>query len=163
MQFVRAPDENVFIPRKCIIRTHLPYHPTKPSIAFNLIEIIFLIIPFEWWMSDYRYERLNNYVMGIIYSPLLLLTSWSETREAHRIRLNRRLGEDDDDHLEEWEEARGEVDFESDGWAQKVAESTPNVEVEVAVLEIRELKDQVQELMKMVESMKQSQTNGSQS
>jgi hypothetical protein len=114
-------------------------------------------------MNSHRYERLNNYVMGIIYSPLLLLTAWSETREAHRIRLNRRLGEDDDDHLEEWEEVLGEVDFESDGWAQKVTESTPNVEVEVAVLEVRELKEQVQELMKMVQSLKESEANGSQS
>lgn len=114
-------------------------------------------------MAKYRYERLNNYVMGIIYSPLLLLISLSETREAYRIRLNRRLGEADDDHLEEWEEARGEIDFESDGWTQKVADSTPNVEVEVAVLEIRELKEQVQELMKVVQSMKEPDANGSQS
>lgn len=32
MQFVRAPDENVFI------------------APFNLIEIVCLIVPFEWWM-----------------------------------------------------------------------------------------------------------------
>lgn len=163
MQFVRAPDENVFIPRKYNFPLYLSNHSTKQSLAFNLIEIIFLIIPFEWWMDSHRYERLNNYVMGIIYSPLLLITAWSETRQANRIRLNRRLGEEDDDHLEEWEEASGEVDFESDGWAQKVADSTPNVEVEVAVLEIRELKEQVQELTKLVLSMKESQTNGSQS
>jgi hypothetical protein len=137
----------------------LTHHP-----AFNLIEIFFLILPFEWWMERSRYERLNNYVMGIIYSPLLLLTAWTETREAHRIRLNRRLGEEDDDHLEEWEEASAEVDFENDGWAQQVADSTPNVEFEVAVLEVRELKEQVGELMKMVQALQEGQTtNGSQS
>ena len=33
LQFVRAPDENVFI------------------APFNLIELVFLILPFEWWMD----------------------------------------------------------------------------------------------------------------
>ncbi|EDN03271.1 conserved hypothetical protein [Histoplasma mississippiense (nom. inval.)] len=87
LQFVRAPDENVFI------------------APLNLIEIFLLIIPFEWWLPSARYERLNHYVMGIIYSPLLLITALIETLNARRIRLNRRLGEEDDDILQEWEEA----------------------------------------------------------
>ena len=51
LQFVRAPDENVFLP------------------PFNLIEIFGLIIPFEWWMSKERYSRLNDRVMAIGQYP----------------------------------------------------------------------------------------------
>tara|TARA_R110002003_G_scaffold822_1_gene21608 strand:- start:6433 stop:6750 length:318 start_codon:yes stop_codon:yes gene_type:complete len=64
MQFVRAPDENVFI------------------APFNLIEMFCLILPFEWWMSDATYARLNDHVMFVLYSPLLVLTAFLEQREA---------------------------------------------------------------------------------
>lgn len=135
MQFVRAPDENVFI------------------APFNLIEIFCLIIPFEWWMPSDKYERLNNYVMGFIYSPLLVLTAYLETRDARRVKHNRKRGEEDDDTTEEWEQMEGEVDFESEGWTKKVEVAKPNVETDAAVLEVRELKGQVKELMQMVERM----------
>lgn len=122
-------------------------------IAFNLIEILFLILPFEWWMPDETYERLNNYVMGVIYSPLLLLTSFVETREARQIRWNRRRGEADDTIHQEWEELAAEVDFDitgSDEWGAIVHETKPNVELPAAVLEIRELMEQVRTLTEMV-------------
>ena len=133
MQFVRAPDENVFI------------------APFNIIEVFFLIIPFEWWMSTTRYERLNNYVMGVIYSPLLLMTAWLETQQAHLVERNRRVGESDDDVVQEWEQLSGELDMEGEGWTKKVEGSKPDVETDVAVLEIRALKEQVEELKKIVE------------
>lgn len=134
MQFVRAPDENVFI------------------APFNLVEVFFLILPFEWWMPTRRYERLNNLVMGVLYSPLLLITAFMETRQAHSVRHNRRHGESDEDTTEEWEQMAGQVDFESDGWAKKVDSTKPNVETDVAVVEIRELRAQVEELKKVIES-----------
>ena len=134
MQFVRAPDENVFI------------------APFNLVEVFLLILPFEWWMPTRNYERLNNYVMGVLYSPLLLITAFMETRQAHTVKHNRRHGESDDDTTEEWEQMAGQVDFESDGWAKKVESTKPNVETDVAVVEIRELRAQVEDLKKMVES-----------
>ncbi len=134
MQFVRAPDENVFI------------------APFNLIEVFLLILPFEWWMSTAKYERLNNYVMGVIYSPLLLVTAWLETKDAYKVQGNRRLGESDEDEVQEWEQnGVGEMDFEADGWAKAVEGSRPNVETEAAVLEVRGLKRQVEELKKMLE------------
>jgi len=142
MQFVRAPDENVFI------------------APFNLIEIFCLIIPFEWWMSKKSYERLNNWVMGIVYSPLLLITAYMETRQAHTVANNRKRGEQDDDTIEEWEQMEPEMDFESDGWAKKVAATKPNVETDAAVLEVRALKEQVEELKKLVEGLKDG-ANGS--
>ena len=92
MQFVRAPDENVFI------------------APFNLIEIVCLIIPFEWWMPRDKYEKLNDYVMGVIYSPLLFVTALLETRTARIVKFNRSRQESDDDTIEEWEQLEPELD-----------------------------------------------------
>ena len=135
LQFVRAPDENVFI------------------APFNLIEIFFLVIPFEWWLSSERYERLNTIVMGIVYSPLLLITAVLETRQAFRVKHNRRVGESDEDETEEWEQMAGELDWEADGWTKKVEETKPNVKTDAAVLEVQELRQQVEELKKMLEEL----------
>ncbi|KAL8732418.1 MAG: hypothetical protein Q9166_002818 [cf. Caloplaca sp. 2 TL-2023] len=146
MQFVRAPDENVFIA------------PHKQA-AFNLIEIFFLIIPFEWWMPTARYERLNNFVMGVIYSPLLLITAFLETRQAQRVNSNRRRGEEDEDTVEEWEQMNDSLDLEGEGWTKKVEATKPNVDTDAAVLEVRELREQVVELRKLVEG--KPEVNGS--
>ncbi|KAI0378863.1 hypothetical protein F5Y04DRAFT_261205 [Hypomontagnella monticulosa] len=135
MQFVRAPDENVFI------------------APFNLIEIFLLVIPFEWWMPKAQYERLNDIVMGVIYSPLLLCSALFEVRTAKEIRRNRRRGEEDDDTEEEWEQMAGEIDFEGEGWAKKVAESKANVEEEPAVLEVQKLRNEVEQLKSLIESL----------
>lgn len=135
IQFTRAPDENVFI------------------APFNLIEIFLLVIPFEWWMPKEMYERLNNYVMGFIYSPLLVVTALYEAREARTVKANRRRGEEDDDTIEEWEQLAGQVDFEAEGWTKKVAQSKPDVETDTDVIEIRQLKEQMQELTKMIKDM----------
>ena len=117
MQFVRAPDENVFIP------------------PFNLIEMV-LVVLFEWWMPKAQYELLNDVVMGIIYSPLLVVAAWFETREAHEIRSNRSRGEEDDDRVEEWEEMEDSVNFEAEGWDKICAGVKSNLEEEPAVLEV---------------------------
>ncbi|KAF1964346.1 hypothetical protein BU23DRAFT_521253 [Bimuria novae-zelandiae CBS 107.79] len=132
MQFVRAPDENVFI------------------APFNLIEMLLLILPFEWWMSTPTYARLNDWVMGVIYSPLLIVTAFVEQRQAQSVRVNRKRGEDDDDVVQEWEQVMGECDFEADGWDKKVQQSRPNVEVETSVLEVRKLQAEVKELKEIL-------------
>ena len=103
-------------------------------------------------MPTARYERLNNFVMGVIYSPLLLITAFLETRQAHRVKHNRRRGEEDEDTVEEWEQMSDEMDLEIDGWAKKVEATKPNVDTDAAVLEIRELKSQMAELKKLMES-----------
>ncbi|KAG9784962.1 Calcium channel YVC1 [Exophiala dermatitidis] len=135
LQFTRAPDENVFI------------------APLNLIELFFLIIPFEWWMDPHHYERLNDYVMGIIYSPLLVITAALEAREAHSVRKNRKRGEEDDDTVEEWEEMQDEIDFNAEGWNDKVRATKPIVEVDADVQEIRELKGQVNELRDLIRAL----------
>jgi len=138
MQFVRAPDENVFI------------------APFNLIELFLLVLPFEWWMPNDKYQRLNDYVMGVIYSPLLLITSFLETKQAHVVKYNRRRGEDDDDTVEEWEQLTADCDFEADGWSKKVEDSKPNVETDAAILEVRKLRKEVGELKGLIEGLKDS-------
>ena len=157
LQFVRAPDENVFI-----ARTLSPPFPPIPSPtaltknhpAFNLIEIFCLIIPFEWWLSTAKYERLNTIVMGVLYSPLLLITAYFESKQAEVVKLNRRRGEQDEDTTEEWEQMEPEVDFEAEGWGKKVDSTKPDVETEAAVLEVRELKKQVDELKSLIEGIR---------
>ncbi|KAF1954328.1 hypothetical protein CC80DRAFT_476055 [Byssothecium circinans] len=136
MQFVRAPDENVFI------------------APFNLIEMLFLILPFEWWLPQEKYRRLNDYVMGLIYSPLLVVTAFLETRQAHRVKYNRHRGEEDDDVQHEWEQVLHECDFEADGWDKKVQATKPNVEFDTAVLEVRKLQGEVKELKELLLEMR---------
>lgn len=115
---------------------------------FNLIELFLLILPFEWWMPKRRYERLNNYVMGIIYSPMLVITAWLETRTARQVIKNRERGDSDDDRIEEWESVLvdGALDLEAEGWKAKVESTRPNIETDAAVLEVRELKGKIEQL-----------------
>lgn len=113
------------------------------------------------------YERLNNYVMGVLYFPLLIVTAAIETRDARRIRWNRHCGEADDTVHQEWEELAADVDFDvtgGDDWGQMVHKTKPNVEVPTTILEIRELKDQVRALTELVRALEARQepstTNG---
>ncbi|KAI5861501.1 hypothetical protein GGS23DRAFT_136897 [Durotheca rogersii] len=135
MQFVRAPDENVYI------------------APFNLIEIFLVAIPFEWWMPRTQYEHLNDIVMGIIYSPLLCCSALFEVRIAREIQRNRRRGEDDEDTEQEWEQMAHEVDFEGEGWTKKVADSKANIEEHPAVLEVKKLRGEVGELRALLENL----------
>lgn len=141
MQFVRAPDENVFI------------------APLNLIELFFLIIPLEWWMPRKQYAKLNDYVMAVIYSPLLLIAAWFERRSAEAVRSNRRRGEEDDDTIEEWEQMADDCDFEGEGWDKMVQSSKPNVEEDTATLEVRELRNEVKELKELLLQLVQANGN----
>ncbi|KAF1850591.1 uncharacterized protein K460DRAFT_18160 [Cucurbitaria berberidis CBS 394.84] len=135
MQFVRAPDENVFI------------------APFNLIEMFLLILPFEWWMEEKRYDKINDWVMAVIYSPLLIVTAFLEQKEAWSVKENRRRGEDDEDITQEWEQVLQECDFEADGWDKKVQSSRPNVEFDTTVLEVRQLRKEVGELKTLLQGL----------
>ncbi|ROW01125.1 hypothetical protein VSDG_02734 [Cytospora chrysosperma] len=132
MQFVRAPDENVFI------------------APFNLIEVFLLAIPLEWWMPRKLYERINDIVMGVIYFPLLLVAAVFETQAAKDIRANRARGDDDDDTIEEWEQMQGEVDFEGDGWNKTVSQARTNLDVDATVDEVQKLRAEVEKLSDLV-------------
>ncbi|KAG4431014.1 hypothetical protein IFR05_013504 [Cadophora sp. M221] len=132
MQFVRAPDENVFI------------------APLNLVEIFCLVLPFEWWMPRKQYAKLNDYVMALLYSPLLMIAAWFETRSANKVRSNRKRGEEDDDTIEEWEQLAGEIDLEAEGWDKKVAQVKPNIEEDQATVEVKALRAEVQELKELL-------------
>jgi hypothetical protein len=134
MQFVRAPDENVFIP------------------PFNLIEIFGLVLPFEWWMSRARYELLNDLVMGVIYSPLLLVTAYLEVRTARKVKFNRKRKEADDDVIEVWEQLADDLDVEGSGWGKRVEGTSPNVVVDAALVELKALRDEMKQLKEMIKS-----------
>jgi hypothetical protein len=110
-----------------------------------------LVAPFEWWLSTSGYAKLNDVVMGVLYSPLLVLTAWIETRQATRIRWNRRHGEEDDDCEQEWEHVAQDVDFDlDDSWKEEVKQSTPDIKVDSCTLEVRQLKEQVAALTELV-------------
>lgn len=134
---MRAPDENVYI------------------APLNLIEVIVVAL-FEWWMDKKTFELVNDWVMGILYSPLLFIAAFFEVRAAHDIRSNRARGEEDDDVVEEWEQFSHMVDFESDGWSKTCEAVKPNVEDDAAVLEVKKLRDEVAELKKLLVDMSQT-------
>lgn len=131
MQFVRAPDENVYI------------------APFNLIEIVISAL-FEWWMPKKSYEFLNDCVMGVLYSPLLFITAFFEIRTAYSIRRNRARGEADDDIVEEWEQLADEVDFGAEGWAKKCEAVKPNMVDDPAVVEVKKLRNELAGLKSML-------------
>ncbi|KAK6525738.1 hypothetical protein TWF281_010785 [Arthrobotrys megalospora] len=133
MQFVRAPDENVFLP------------------PFNLIEVFFLVIPFEWWMARKQYAKLNDRVLSVCYLPLLFISAWVDTRNARRIAHNRAHRQPDDDEREEWEELDNHADFENSDWKEKVKNAVPNVEEDVSTQEIKKVRKELQDLVDKIE------------
>lgn len=140
MQFVRAPDENVYI------------------APFNLIEIVISGLT-EWWMAKETYEFTNDCVMGVVYSPLLVVAAFLETRSAWRIRRNRARGEEDDDVVEEWEQLEEELDFQAEGWSKTCANVKPNVEDDAAVIEVKKLREEVKELKALITELSKTVLN----
>ncbi|KAL7912692.1 calcium permeable channel [Trichoderma velutinum] len=131
MQFIRAPDENVYI------------------APLNLVEIAISAL-FEWWMPKKSYEFINDCVMGLFYSPLLLIMAIFETRTAHAIRRNRARGEADDDIIEEWEQLAHDIDFGAEGWAKTCEAVKPNLDDDPAVIEIKKLRAELAGLKSML-------------
>ena len=134
MQFVRAPDENVFI------------------APLNLIELFFLILPLEWWMPKDVYAKLNDCVMAVIYSPLLFVAAWWETRGAKRVKWNKDNGKDDDATDQEWNQTSYKAD-EDPAWDKKVMSVKPNVVDDSATLAVRELKEEMKDLKRLLEKL----------
>ncbi|KAJ3493531.1 hypothetical protein NLG97_g4668 [Lecanicillium saksenae] len=131
MQFVRAPDENVYI------------------APLNLVEIVVSALT-EWWLPSHIYKTINDWVMAFFYSPLLVVSAYLETKTAHTIRQNRARGEEDDDVVHEWEQLAHEMDFEAEGWTKTCDAVRPNVEDDAAVLEVKRLRSEVAELKMMI-------------
>ncbi|KAF4125403.1 Potassium ion channel Yvc1 [Geosmithia morbida] len=140
MQFVRAPDENVFIP------------------PFNLIEVVLSGLC-EWWLPDDIYAQVNDIVMGIIYSPLLVVIGIYETRRAAHIRRNRARGDDDDNVQEEWEDGSVEVDFEAEGWAKTCEAVTPKIGQDPVLEEVKKLRSEIDELKALLANVNKGITS----
>ncbi|KAF3908316.1 hypothetical protein AA313_de0207252 [Arthrobotrys entomopaga] len=133
LQFVRAPDENVFMP------------------PFNLIEVFCLIIPFEWWMSRKTYAKLNDRVLSVCYLPLLFISAYIDTNYARMIARNRAQNQEDDDEREEWEELDSNADFENSEWREKVKNAIPNVQEDMSTQEIKRVGKELKDLMDRIE------------
>lgn len=105
-------------------------------------------------MSKKHYAKLNDIIMGVIYSPILVLTAWIETHQAEQIRWNRRHGEEDEEDQQEWELVAEDVDFElDDTWKQEVKQSTPDIKVDNCTLEVKQLRVQVEALTELVKQL----------
>jgi hypothetical protein len=61
LNFIRAPDENTFCP------------------PLNLIEV-FLLIPLEPFLKKAQYQYINEIVMKIVYSPVLVMIAFYESK-----------------------------------------------------------------------------------
>ena len=136
MQFIRAPDENVYV------------------APFNLIEIG-LVVLFEWWMPRQQFELVNDAAMALVYSPLLLVTAFTEVQTAREIHSNRARGDDDDSVIEEWEQLTSHLDFAADGWDKKCESARSNVEVDEGVLETRSLRAKVESMDVEIQAIKE--------
>lgn len=107
-------------------------------------------------MSEKHYARLNDVVMGIIYSPLLVLTAWLESHQANQIRWNRSHGEEDEDNRQEWDFVAEDVDFDlDDSWKVEVQQSTADIKLNDTTVEIRRLKEQIAVLTDLVKNLGQ--------
>lgn len=131
MQFIRAPDENVYI------------------APLNLIEIVLSGL-LEWWMPKKSYAVLNDYIMAVLYSPLLCIAAFVEMRNAYGLRSNRARGEEDDDVVQEWEQSWHLLDLDSEGWAKTCEMVRPNLDDDPALLEVRKLREEVDQLKAMI-------------
>jgi hypothetical protein len=118
-----------------------------------------LILPLEWWLPHKAYQKLNDYVMGFIYSPLLVVTAALETKEAKKVKANRKRRVDDDDTVQEWEQLLDECDFEADGWAKKVEETKTNVEEPAALTEVKKLRANVKAELDEIKGMLEKLVN----
>ncbi|VEU22575.1 DEKNAAC103592 [Brettanomyces naardenensis] len=78
LKYIRAPDEKIFCP------------------PLNLVEIVFLDIPFSWWLQKKTYDSLCDKIMLVLYAPLLVFIGNYESSEARRILYNRQMQVADD-------------------------------------------------------------------
>ncbi|KAK9367697.1 hypothetical protein V1509DRAFT_625959 [Lipomyces kononenkoae] len=136
LRFVRAPDENVFVP------------------PLNLIEVFCLILPFQWWMPRQKYAKLNDIVMAVVYSPILFAVAGYEVYVAGKILRNRATGESDDETRHDWDDLESELDLERSGWLDRVRAASPHAETEPGLWEINELRKQVSDLTEIVKTLR---------
>lgn len=124
LQFVRAPDQHVFVP------------------PFNLIEIV-LLLPLELVLSKEKYRAVNNFVLSVLYAPYLTAIALYESR-LHRRRTKALNGDFDDEELEDDDDEDDTRD-----WNKICARKLPSTKTDLEVLEeLSERLKTVEALMK---------------
>ncbi|KAG7731159.1 hypothetical protein KL948_003439 [Ogataea haglerorum] len=83
LRYVRAPDDKTFCP------------------PLNLVETVFLQLPFSWWLDRKLYLYLCDKVMVVLYLPVLLFIASYEVQAAKRVEYNRNRKVADDNNEED--------------------------------------------------------------
>ncbi|ODV62653.1 uncharacterized protein ASCRUDRAFT_18311, partial [Ascoidea rubescens DSM 1968] len=78
LRYIRSPDEDLYIP------------------PLNLIEFFCLTLPVHWWCPSLVFDKLNYWILTVLYSPFLVIIAISEIKEARRVQYNRFKGLADD-------------------------------------------------------------------
>ena len=100
LRFIRAPDEEVYVPPLNIVEAFV--HPTTLLL------------------STENARRLNHFIMTILYAPVLLVVALTEIRTARRIQYNRMKNLEDDANESDraWHLTDGFVDTGHDIFSQ---------------------------------------------
>ncbi|ORY85602.1 hypothetical protein BCR37DRAFT_377292 [Protomyces lactucae-debilis] len=118
LEFIRAPDENVF------------------CAPLNLIELF--LLPFELVFSQRFYNSLSKRVMFLLYWPFLVLIALYESRVLAYSNIVADQGDFNDD---DWGD---EIDEQTADWQKVVEKGLPAAESDMEIL--LELRDQIKEL-----------------
>ena len=109
-------------------------------------------------MDPDRYERLNVYIMGIIYSPLLVYTAYAESKAAKKIKANQFCDQPGDSSCEDWNQVKL-LDSGDDDWAQDGQAGQNPDKDEPMVKEVKSVKEEVEELRDLIKQLKKDVTN----
>lgn len=106
-------------------------------------------------MPKATYAKLNDFVMSICYLPFMLIIANIDNRTAAEVAANRKMGQLDDDEVEEWElyeEALTEwTRVLKDSQIRKGVESDPSVD---AVEKLRkEFSETISQLQMKIETL----------
>ncbi|KAH3670611.1 hypothetical protein OGAPHI_001126 [Ogataea philodendri] len=87
LKYVRAPDDKIFCP------------------PLNLVEMVFLQLPFSWWLDRRLYLSLCDKVMVVLYTPVLLFIASYEAQNAKRVQYNRarKVADDNNEDDTPWD------------------------------------------------------------
>ncbi|KAK1658063.1 hypothetical protein BDP55DRAFT_734400 [Colletotrichum godetiae] len=88
-----------------------------------------IVISLFWWMEKSKFEKISDVILGILYSPVLVVAAIFETRSAADIRNNRARSEEDDDTIED---------------------AKTNLEYDPTICEVQKLRNEFEELKEML-------------
>ena len=95
--------------------------------------------------------------MGIIYSPLLIYTSYAESKAAKNIKANQFCNDPGDSSQEDWNQVKY-LEVGEDDWSEDVQETQPEDEDETLMKEVKNTKDELKELRSLIMDLKKDIT-----